>query len=190
MTIVLGIHGSPRAGGNSARLLERALEGANEAGAEIRKVSITDANLSPCTACSHCSNTGECDVMDGMQDIYKQIDEADIIIVSTPVYFSGLPSQLKAIIDRCQCLWVRKEVLGQVPRRRLGALISVGGAESPIFRNVISVVRSFFMVIGVACCDTILVSGADAIGDIEGRPELDAAHAMGRALVEGSRMDG
>ena len=65
-----------------------------------------------------------------MQQIYAELEQADVIVLASPVQFSGPPAAVKAMIDRCQCLWARKYVLKIPPlsreRKRKGFLISVG----------------------------------------------------------------
>ena len=68
-----------------------------------------------------------------MQKIYDELEQADVIVLASPVQFSGPPAAVKAMIDRCQCLWARKYVLKIAPlsreRKRKGFLISVGARE-------------------------------------------------------------
>ena len=58
-----------------------------------------------------CAKTGECIIRDDMQAIYEDLLSADILLVANPIYFQGLPCQLKCVIDRCQALWARKYIL-------------------------------------------------------------------------------
>ena len=66
---VLGIYGSPRKGGNSDQLLDKALEGARAAGAETKAVYARDLKMSGCLECGGCDETGECIIRDDMNDI-------------------------------------------------------------------------------------------------------------------------
>jgi multimeric flavodoxin WrbA len=97
---VLGILGSPRMGGNSDVLLDRALAGAKEAGAEVEKIILCQKKISGCLNCEKCNETGVCVIKDDMQEIHKKILEADGIIHSVPVYFWAMTAQMKAYLDR------------------------------------------------------------------------------------------
>jgi len=109
---ILAISSSSRRNGNSETLLDRALFGLNKKGAVIKKVILTELNISPCVAgCQACYKIGECIIEDDMQDIYKDLLACDMLITASPIYFQGLPGQLKCAIDRCQALWARKFVL-------------------------------------------------------------------------------
>ena len=97
---VLGILGSPRAGGNSDILLEQALAGARDAGAEVEKIVLSKNKISGCLDCGKCDDTGVCAIKDDMLEIHKKILEADVVIHSVPVYFWAMTSQMKAYLDR------------------------------------------------------------------------------------------
>lgn len=97
---VLGILGSPRAGGNSDILLEQALDGARDAGAEVEKIVLSKNKISGCLDCGKCNDTGVCAIDDDMLEIHKKILEAGVVIHSVPVYFWAMTSQMKAYLDR------------------------------------------------------------------------------------------
>ena len=97
---VLGIMGSPRVGGNSDILLDEALAGAKDAGAEVEKIILDKKKISGCKDCKKCNETGICVIKDDMLEIHKKILEADAIIHSVPVYFWSMTSQMKAYLDR------------------------------------------------------------------------------------------
>jgi len=97
---VLGIMGSPRVGGNSDVLLDEALAGAKDAGAQVEKIILDKKKISGCKDCKKCNETGICVIKDDMLQIHKQILDADAIIHSVPVYFWSMTSQMKAYLDR------------------------------------------------------------------------------------------
>ncbi len=178
--------GSPRHNGNTDILVERALKGAHESGADVVLVRLRDLSIDHCQGCNCCFDAGECRIDDDMTHLYQLLDEADVIILATPVYFSGLSSIMKQMIDRCQCLWARKEVLGARigSLGRTGALISVGGQNPPEFKNSISVVKSYFNSIDVDYRAELLVPAVDEKGDIMNNPTfLAKAYDMGVSLV-------
>jgi multimeric flavodoxin WrbA len=97
---VLGVMGSPRIGGNSDLLLDQALAGAAEAGAEVEKVVLVQKKIAGCYDCKKCNESGICAVKDDMPEIHQKILEANAIIHSVPVYFWAMTSQMKAYLDR------------------------------------------------------------------------------------------
>jgi len=187
---VLGIMGSPRRRSNTDILLDKALEGVREAGAEVEKVLVSKLKISPCLEIYACRKDGDCAIKDDMQLLYKKLLEADHVIFASPMFFYGITSQAKAIIDRCQALWVRRHVLGmgkEDNRVRRGAFISVGATQGKkLFDGAVLTVKYFFDAIGVKYSGDLLVRGIDKKGQIEEHPEaLEDAFRLGQELVRG-----
>ena len=189
---VLGIMGSPRRQSNTEILLDKALEGAREAGAEVGKVLVSKLKISPCLEIYACLKDGNCAIKDDMQALYEKILEADHIIFASPIFFYGVTSQAKAVIDRCQALWVRRYVLGmgkEDKRERRGVFISVGATRGKkLFDGVVLTVKYFFDAIGVKYSGDLLIRGIDKKGQIREHPTaLGDAFRLGQELVRGSR---
>lgn len=186
MTRVLSICGSPRRGGNSARLLDALEEGARSAGATTERLDVADLAIAPCSACGGCSGTGICVLSDGMGEVERWLDSADAVAVATPIYFASVPAQLKAVLDRLQPYWVRRYVLDEPAQRaRPGALIVVGGGGDPYGATcAVAPVRSALSVAGFRISEIVEVTGVDAEGEVLGRPEeLERARTAGARLV-------
>jgi multimeric flavodoxin WrbA len=189
---VLGIMGSPRKQGNTDILLDKALEGAREAGAEVEKVLVSKLKISPCLEIYACLKDGDCAIKDDMQLLYKKLLEADHIIFASPIFFYSITSQAKAVIDRCQALWVRKHVLdmGKEDKRvRRGLFISVGATRgTKLFDGAVLTVKYFFDAIGVKYSGDLLVRGIDNKGQIGEHPAaLEDAFHLGQELFRGNR---
>ena len=106
---MVAIHGSARPTGNSRMLLDVAVARAREISPdiEVELVRAYSANVDPCIACVGCSEDQVgCTVGgDGWHQIEGILRSADILLISSPVYFMGLPAPVKAIVDRLQALW-------------------------------------------------------------------------------------
>lgn len=189
---VLGIMGSPRRQGNTEILLDKALEGARDAGAEVEKAVVSDLKISGCREIYACHKDGECAIKDDMQSLYGKLREADHVILASPIFFYGLTSQVKAVIDRCQAPWVGRYVLGMGKddtRVRRGAFISVGATKGEkLFDGAVLTVKYFFDAIGVEYSGDLLIRGVDDKGKIaEHHDFLDDAFRLGQELVRGSQ---
>lgn len=144
---VLGVLGSPRAGGNSDILLDEALAGAKEAGAEVEKIVLARKKISGCLDCGKCNESGVCAIKDDMAEIYGKILEADAVLHSVPVYFWSMTAQMKAYLDRwCAFFdagwrW-HKHYYPKFKGKRIG-LITVCG--DPDARTADPIVHSFRM---------------------------------------------
>jgi multimeric flavodoxin WrbA len=129
-----------------------------------------------------------------MQLLYKKLLEVDHIIFASPMFFYGITSQAKAIIDRCQALWVRRHVLGmgkEDKRVRKGVFISVGATRGKkLFDGAVLTVKYFFDAIGVEYSGDLLVRGVDNKAQIKEHPAtLEDAFCLGQELVRGNRHD-
>ncbi len=189
---VLGIMGSPRRQGNTEILLDKALEGASEAGVEVEKVLVSKLKIFPCLEIYACLKDGNCSIKDDMQLLYKKLLEADHIIFASPIFFYGITSQAKAVIDRCQALWVRKHVLGmgkEDKRLRWGVFISVGATRGEkLFDGAVLTVKYFFDAIDVKYFGDLLVKGIDKKGQIGEHPTaLEDAFRLGQELIRGNK---
>lgn len=192
---VLGIMGSPRRGSNTEALLDKALEGAAAAGAEVEKLLVSRLKISPCIEDYGCLKAGICSIKDDMQAVYDKLLQADTVILASPIFFYGITAQAKALVDRCQALWVRRYVLktGTDDRRvRKGAFISVGATKGgKLFDGAVLTVKYFFDAIGVDYAGELLVRGVDDKGEIKEHPTaLDDAFRLGQELVSGTGKQG
>jgi len=191
---VLGIMGSPRRQSNTEILLDRALAGAEEMGAEVEKVVVSQLKVSPCREIYACLKDGHCAIRDDMQWLYEKLLEADHIMFASPIFFYGLTSQAKAIVDRCQALWVRRHVLGmgkEDNRIRRGVFISVGATQgNRLFDGATLTVKYFFDAIGVQYAGDLLIRGVDGKAQIKEHPTaLQHAFRLGQQLVQPDTMD-
>jgi len=188
---VLGIMGSPRIKGNTDLLLEEALKGAKSQGAEVEKIVVDKLKISPCKEYLGCFKDGNCVIRDDMDDIYPKLLGADVVIIASPMFFYGVSSQAKALIDRCQALWARKHILKQsLPNSgRKGAFIAVGATKGKrLFEGAILTVKYFFEAIGVEYADELLIRGVDARGEIKEHPiALSDAFELGERVVQAKK---
>lgn len=185
---VLAIQGSPRKGGNTDILLDEAIRGAKEEGAEAQKVVLIDLEIKPCVEDYACKEDGECFIQDDMQDLYEDMDSADRLILASPIFFYNVTATAKAFIDRCQAHWVRRYVLGrrvEAPVERRGALIAIGATKGKrLFDGVRLTAQYFFDAIDMSYVEELLVRGVDEKGEIREHPDfLEQAYGMGRRLA-------
>ncbi len=98
---ILCISASPRAGGNTDSLIDRAAEGAREKGAEVEFVHLRDYAIEPCIGCEQCRRDKTCSrFYDGMHLIYPLLDASAGLVVGSPTYNYNITSLMKSFIDR------------------------------------------------------------------------------------------
>ena len=101
---VIGINGSPRKKWNTATLVQDALDGAAEAGAEAELYNLYDLDFRGCTSCFGCKRIGiedhRCFMKDGLTPVLEAVMEADAVIVGSPIYFMGMTAETEAFMER------------------------------------------------------------------------------------------
>ncbi len=184
---ILGINGSPRMGGNTDILLDKSLEGARNKGAQTEKIILNTLKFSPCQECENVRDDGTCIIEDDMQPLYKKIEQADALILASPIFFGSLSAQTKMMIDRFQCIWRAKYVLKKdiFKKKRKGAFISVEGtARKDFFDNAKTIVKNLFAVINVDYQEELFCSGVNKKGGILKYPDvLEEAFKLGERIT-------
>lgn len=188
MPDVLGLASSPRREGNSEILLDACLEGVSGAGLTSEKIRICDLKISPCLNCGGCAGSGSCVVQDDMQTLHRKFHDTKLLVVSSPVFFMGLPAQLKAVVDRCQAIWARKYLLKirmPEPETRRAVFIQVGGMnKEKIFDAGLITIGAFFATLDYSFQGKLLLRNIDAKGAVRTHPDaLRRARDLGEALA-------
>lgn len=100
---ILLLNGSPKAEHSNTLHIAKAFLRGFSSDTQIEQRNLCRMKIKPCLGCFSCwsKTPGTCVIQDDMQEIYSQIQAADIIIESFPLYFFGMPSQMKAMTDRC-----------------------------------------------------------------------------------------
>ncbi len=187
---VLGIAGSPRRDGNTDMLLAEVMRGAASQGAEVKTIILNDLKITPCQHCDACLEKGNCKVQDDMQMVYRELEQADRIVLASPIHFMGVTAQMKAMIDRFQALWARKYILKLPPlgneRERKGFFISVGGRKiADLFEPALVMIKTVFRLLDITYAGELLFPGVDEKGAIAKHPDaLHQAFLAGQKLVE------
>ena len=120
----------------------------------------------------------------------EDLREADRLVLASPIFFMGVTAQAKAMIDRCQALWVIKYVL-ELPvainpdRERKGIFVSVGGTRlHNLFQPAMATVKSWFLALDIKYDGELVFSEIDEKGAILRQPTaLKEAFVAGQKLV-------
>ena len=191
MPKILAIYGSPRRNGNTALLLQKAVQGAREAGAEVEEVVLRDLKMSPCLEIYGCKKDGRCAIKDDFQNVYDQILSCKGLILASPIFFYTVSAHTKILMDRCQSFWVKKYRVEEIPfgkfePKRKGLFISVGATKGKkLFEGVRLTVKYFFETFNAELWRSLLYRSLDFEDDVLKHPDyLDEAYTAGKELVE------
>jgi multimeric flavodoxin WrbA len=195
---IIGLLGSPLVKGNTAKLLDKALRGAADAGCEVEKIVVPFLDFNPCMEIMYCREHDTCRMKDDMILIYEKFRKVDSVIVATPVMTMGIPGKLKGFMDRFQVFFMAKFVRKQPlvdpvkKKHRRGFYIGISGMNLPnVFDGAKMTVQAFFQITDCKYWDELLIRDLDTIQDISTRPELlemayKKGYELGRLLVEES----
>lgn len=190
MIKLLGIYGSPRKGGNSDILLDKAISGAKEAGAEVKCIYVRDLKIGGCLECGGCDKTGVCIIDDDMRDIYPLLQDADAILLAAPVFFYGLPSQAKALVDRAQAMWSKRMLEKSGNRLKeydsgMGYMVSIGATKGQnLFEGIELTAKYFYDALDMEYKGGLFfkrIEGEKAILKHEGA--IEEAFALGKKIA-------
>ena len=120
---VLGINGSPRNEGNTAFLMKTVGEALKSEGIDFEVINLGTKAINGCIGCGKCHEDPErlCAFKnDAVNDIFKKMKDADGVLLGSPVYFSDLTTNLKAVIER---VGVLSMVNGNILARKPGAAV-------------------------------------------------------------------
>ncbi len=123
---VIAFNGSPRKDGNTAMLIERALEPIKAQGIETEVYQLGGTSIHGCRACYRCSEKkdGRCAFDDDIaNECIAKMRQADAVILASPTYVSDVTPEIKCLIDRA-CL-VDKASGGTLKRKPAAAIVAV-----------------------------------------------------------------
>lgn len=97
---VLMINGSPRSGGNTSIALKEMEKVFLENQVEVEIMQIGNQDIRGCIACGSCYKTGKCVFKDAVNEAAKKFEEADGLIIASPVYYASANGTLISFLDR------------------------------------------------------------------------------------------
>ena len=175
---ILILSGSPRKGGNTDLLAEAFAKGAS-AQHHVEIVSVCDYKVNPCLGCNACfkNEINTCSQKDDMPVIYAKMNQADMLVIASPVYFYSISAQLKAIIDR-----FHNPIRASFPIKKM-ALLLVGAARLPdLFDAILTEYNLCLNFFDIEDVGKVLVRGVKDKGDIKDTDALNEAYTLGLSI--------
>ena len=97
---VLLVNGSPHINGCTFRALKEVEETLKKEGIETELVSVGNKEIRGCISCRTCAKNGKCVFDDAVNEIATKFEEADGIVIGTPVYYAGSNGAILSLLDR------------------------------------------------------------------------------------------
>ena len=177
---IILINGSPRKNGNTSALVKAFREGAESAGHTVTEFWLGGMKINGCRGCCAGGKNPEspCVQKDDMEQIYPAYKEADVVVLASPLYYWTISGQLKCAFDRLFA--VAECDPGYTNPRKESALLMA--AEGNGFEETVYWYDRLMGHIGWKDCGKVLCGGVMAVGDIEGKPELEEARKLGASI--------
>ncbi len=184
---IIAINGSPNEKGNTAFLLQEALNECKIRGAKVHTIYcqqlMANEEMPFCIACSS-PCTGKCYEDSELQRAFSILSQADALIVGSPVYFGTLSAQLKAMWDKSRKIRTEKKLMNVV-----GGAIAVGGSRFGGQETTLRTIHDILLVQGmIVVGDGYYQDDCGHFGAAGQNPVWDDENAIKRARILGRRI--
>jgi len=175
------LNGSPRRKGNTSALVEAFTEGAESGGHTVTEFFLSGMDIHGCKGCfgGHSSKDCPCVQRDDMDKIYPAVKDCDVIVLATPLYYWNMSGQLRTAIDR---LFALEEGDGNLLRGHNRASALLMAAEGNGFEDVLTYYNHLTEHLRWENLGHVLAGGNCNVGDIKGKPALQEACNLGKAI--------
>jgi multimeric flavodoxin WrbA len=172
------IIGSPRKNGNTEILANAFIEGAKNSGNNVEVISVIGKKIGSCIGCNACyREEHKCVQDDDMTQCYEQLAKAEVIVIATPIYFYGVSSQLKCLIDR-----LHNPIRNGFQVKKLALLAVCADTKQSVFDSVKVMYRSVLEYFSLEDGGIITAFGVKDKGDIHDSSSLEEAKKLGETI--------
>lgn len=180
MKRILVINGSPRVNGNSETLAQYFLEGVKEKGYEAITISVGKGQVKSCMACNSCYQFGKpCPLDENFCNIAQLIEESDVIVFSTPLYWYNFPSQIKSVIDKFYSFVIGKK---DVSNKESVLLVCGELKDQERYSPIVDTYQQIVNEIGWKDVGVVIATDVFEIGDISNHKSLEIAKQLGSKI--------
>lgn len=182
---ILGISGSPKTKGNVSTFMSSIMTIASEKGLETETVYLSKMNIKNCIHCNYCiakqKDKKYCSLEDDAQAIFEKVEQADVIVLASPVYFMRTSGMMATLIDRLR-VFIFGNVAGGRLRNKIGISAAVswlrhGGIETTHLSHIMAFITLDMIPATVHSC--ISPMGASAVSSMHGEGVFDPAIHVG-----------
>lgn len=173
---ILIISSSLRKNSNSDMLAESFANGAKDAGCEVEKISLARKKIGFCTGCMGCEKTAKCIISDDAFEIEQKMEQADVLVFATPIYYYEMSEQLKTMLDRGNPFY-----FADYKFRDVYFLSTAAEDEETTPQRALNGVKGWIECFPKArLAGSVFVGGVTESGEIQGHLALTVAYEMGK----------
>jgi multimeric flavodoxin WrbA len=178
---ILVLTGSPRKGGNSDKLADAFIAGARQAGHTTVKYTTADKNIKGCIDCQTCFKKGTaCSIPDDFNELASLLEQADMVVFATPMYWFSFPAKLKAAIEKFYSYLISKRPL---KIKECALLVSGGLQDETMFEGIVKSYKLIAQFQNWKDSGTIIVTGLHDKEDVLKTNGLQRAETLGKNIL-------
>ncbi len=123
---IIAVNGSPRKNWNTHILLNKAVEGAESAGAQVELVHLYELEYKGCRGCLACKakdgkSVGHCAAADELTPVLARVDASDGLLLGSPIYLMDVSAMMRAFLERLIYQYTNFDESGPLFKGRLRA---------------------------------------------------------------------
>lgn len=136
---ILILNGSPRPNGNTAAMIAAFVEGAKKKEHQVNVIDVCNKKIAGCLGSEHChtKSRGVCMQKDDMQEIYKALEAAEMLVIASPIYYFGYSGQLQCAIHRTYAIGI--------PRKLKKAMLILSSGSNNVYEGAIYQYKKAFL---------------------------------------------
>lgn len=164
---------------SSSEILAKSfINGALSAENEIKFISLKTLKLKYCIGCLSCQSHNKCVLDDEMNELYEVFQEADVLVLATPIYFYSICGQLKTFLDRLNPLFSRENKFKEVY-----LLTTAADKEESAIDKAVTTVKGWIECFeGVSLKGVLCGTGINDIKDITKSLFIEKAYDLGKSV--------
>lgn len=175
---VVIISSSPRINGNSDTLAREFARGVEDGGNKASVIEIKDIGMEFCKGCLYCQSHERCIIDDGINKILDTVQNADVLVFATPVYYYCVSGQLKTFLDRLNPLYVRENTFKDVY-----LIATCADDDISAFDGTRKCVQGWIDCFeGVKLAGSVLCGNVTDVGDVRNTDAPKRAYELGRKI--------
>jgi multimeric flavodoxin WrbA len=157
---ILAINGSPRNNGNSSKIIEIFSKKLTEQKHNFEQIKLDKINITGCKACFSCKtrDKAECSIKDDMNNVLEKLQEADTVIINSPIYMWQVTAQTKLFIDRLMP-FLKPDFSSKLNRPKLICIYSQSNPNYEAYNDYFKSMNNLFSFLGFDPLNYWVISG-------------------------------
>ena len=182
MKKIVAFAGSPRQYGFSNQLMNRLLDGAKAAGAEVVVYDLNADGIMGCQGCFYCRKHDTCVQQDALSPMYRDIQEACAVVAAFPLYFGRISGQGKIWLDRMYPMF-NEDFSPRYPGKKAVTIFAQAKADPAVMQDEINSVNGLMGGYGWELVRSFLIAGTVDAEYVLVESLLEEAYQVGQQLV-------